>query len=627
MSPSASRPDPPSTERELSPARQEQARLDEIFDNEQASNRFRAYDAGLFRRLMGYVQPHRKPLTIAVIYMAITSAASVAAPNIVGAAVDTVAAGAAPGGDSEAAAQALIYFVMALAAVSLIEWWSNRARLFILADLGTRIVVDIRGQLFTHLQALSMRFFDGYKVGRLMSRIMGDVSVLQEFVTWAIVGTARSVFLLSFILISMLIRDWRLTILVMIVLPIMALLTRGWSRRAREAWREIRRRIAIINGYLNETVTGMRVIQSFGREPANRDLFDGLNTRNFKANLYGARLAALFFPTVDFLGSVAVAVVVAYGAFQFNNTLSAGDLIAFALLVDRFFNPIRELSRRYNQLLATMAASERIFELMDLEPEVEDHPDAIALPPIEGDVRFENVVFGYDAEAPVLREVDLHVPAGTTVALVGETGAGKSSVINLVSRFYDIQSGTILIDGHNVRQVRKESLRSQMGIVLQETFLFAGSVNENIRYGRLDASQADVEAAARAVGAHGFIQSLPEGYESQVGERGVNLSVGQRQLLAFARALLANPRILILDEATSSVDTATERLIQEALSTLLAGRTAFVIAHRLSTITKADQIVVVDAGRIVERGTHAELLEKQGFYHRLYTMQWAVDAE
>ncbi|MFQ5460236.1 MAG: ABC transporter ATP-binding protein, partial [Anaerolineae bacterium] len=561
-------------------------------------------------------------------HAAAASAAAVAVPNIVGAGVDAIAAAAA-GASAEAGAEAgtgrLAVLLALLLGATALEWLTNRARLHIMADVGTRIVVDIRGDLFDHLQTLSLRFYDHYKVGRLMSRIMGDVTVLRDFVTWAIVGTARSVLTLLFILITLYARNWRLATLVLMVLPVMAVATRMWSRRAREAWREVRRRIAIINGYLNETVTGVRVIQSFTREPANEDIFDDLNRRHLDANLRAARLSAVFFPTVDVLGAVAVGIVVAYGALAPDRALSAGDLTAFALLVDRFFDPIRELSRRYNQLLATMAASERIFELLDLDPDVQDDPEAYDAPDLAGRVEFRDVWFAYGDE-PVLRGIALDVPAGTTVALVGETGAGKTSIVNVLARFYDIRSGSVFVDGHDIRRLTKRSLRRQMGTVLQETYLFSGTIEENIRYGRPGADGAEIVAAAQAVGVDEFVQRLPEGYGSAVGERGVNLSVGQRQLVAFARALLADPRILILDEATSSVDTETEMVIRRALEHLLAGRTAFVIAHRLSTIVNADQIVVLSAGQVVEHGTHAQLLARRGAYYGLYTMQWAPRA-
>jgi ATP-binding cassette, subfamily B, multidrug efflux pump len=597
--------------------------LEEIFGSEQADQRFKSYDGRMLRRLMTYVRPYRRQLLVAIAFMAATNAASVAAPNLVGSAVDAIARGLASGGDAAAAWHRLVLIVAALLVAIAVEWVTNRTRLFVMADMGTRVVVNIRLDVFRHLQSLSIRFYDNYKVGRLMSRIMGDVGVLQEFVTWSIVGAMRSVFTLAFIVIVLFTRNAVLATLVLVVLPVMAVLTRSWSARARAAWREVRRRIAIINGYLNENVTGVRVVQGFTRESVNARTFDQLNRRHLDANLDAARLSAVFFPAVDFLGTVAVAIVVLYGALGPSRGLSAGDLTAFVLLVERFFEPIRELSRRYNQLLATMAASERIFELLDLAPEVQDAPDARVLPAVRGHVVFENVWFGY-GDQPVLRGIDLDVPAGTTLALVGETGAGKSSIINLVGRFYDIQSGRIAIDGHDVRAVTKASLRAQMGVVLQETFLFSGTIADNIRYGRLDAGDADVADAARAVGADRFIAALPEGYDTQVGERGVNLSVGQRQLMAFARALLADPRILILDEATSSVDTETEHLIQQGVARLLAERTAIVIAHRLSTVTGADQIAVVDGGRIVERGRHDDLIAARGPYFRLYTMQWAT---
>jgi ATP-binding cassette subfamily B protein/subfamily B ATP-binding cassette protein MsbA len=596
--------------------------LEEVFGTEQADQRFKPYDPKLFRRLMGYVRPYRRQLAAALVLMAIVSGSSVAAARLVGSAVDAVGSGAAQGGDPAAAGEELTRLVLILIFLAVVEWFTNRWRINILSKMGTRVVVNIRMDMFTHLQQLSLRFYDNYKVGRLMSRIMGDVAVLQDFVTWAIVGTARSIFTLAFIVVALFSLNARLAAITMLVLPVMFFLTRAWSARARDAWREIRRRIAIINGYLNETVTGVRVIQSYTREPTNERTFEQLNRRHLDANLHAARLAAMFFPTVDVLGSIAVAMVIGYGAFGPDVVPTPGDLTAFVLLVDRFFEPIRELSRRYNQLLATMAAGERIFELLDMEPEISNAPEARSLPDADGHVVLDGVWFGYGDE-PVIRGIDLDVPAGSTVALVGPTGAGKTSVTSLVARFYDIQEGSISVDGHDVRDVTKESLRGQMGIALQETFLFSGSIGDNIRYGRPEATEEELVRAADAVGAHDFIRELPEQYDTEVGERGVNLSVGQRQLVAFARALLADPRILILDEATSSVDTETELIIQRGLERLLANRTAFVIAHRLSTVTRADVIAVIDDGRIVEQGSHEDLLAREGAYHRLYTLQWA----
>jgi ATP-binding cassette subfamily B protein/subfamily B ATP-binding cassette protein MsbA len=404
-------------------------------------------------------------------------------------------------------------------------------------------------------------------------------------------------------------------------------LTNYWRVRVRSAYRATRTRLALINGYLNESISGIRVTQSFTREEKNFRHFDDLNRSHFDANVDAARLAAIFFPSVDFIGALATALVIGVGGWLvMDDALTAGTLVAFVLYVDRFFDPIRELAQRYNTFQATMTGCERIFYLLDTPPDLDDRPDAQELPPIAGRVDFEDVRFAYKDGEPVLRGIDLHAEPGERIALVGETGAGKSTVIRLVSRFFDVTGGAVKIDGHDVRAVSQASLRSQLGIVLQDTFLFTGTIADNIRYGQPDATDEEIQEAAKAVGAHDFIAALPEGYQTQLGESGVNLSVGQRQLVSFARALLADPRILILDEATSSVDTTTEKQIEIGVDRLMQGRTSFVIAHRLSTIVGADKIVVMDRGRIVELGTHQELLAAKGRYYNLYTMQWAAQA-
>jgi ATP-binding cassette, subfamily B, multidrug efflux pump len=395
-----------------------------------------------------------------------------------------------------------------------------------------------------------------------------------------------------------------------------------WRRRAVQTYRATRITISRVTGNFAENINGMRVVQSFGREERNAVGFRVLNQENLDANADAARLSAFLFPAVELLSAMATAIVLFFGGLSvINGHLSIGALIAFLGYVTRFFQPVRTLSDRYNTLQASTVASERIFELLDEQPDIVDAPDAAPLPPIDGTIVLDHVTFGYSG-TPVLHDLNLTITKGTTVAFVGATGAGKSSLVNLVPRFYDVWDGRVLIDGHDVRDVRLSSLRSQIAVVLQDPFLFAGTLADNIRYGRLDATDAEIEDAARAVGAHPFIARLPSGYQTEIQERGGGLSVGQRQLIAFARALLADRRVLILDEATSSIDTQTERLIQEAMQRVLAGRTALVIAHRLSTVIDADEVIVLDQGRIVERGRHADLLALRGYYFNLYAMQF-----
>ena len=579
----------------------------------------RAYDARLVRRLWQFADPYRRQFLLAVAAMTVATLMSVAGPWVIGRAVDA--------GLNSTDMGALRVWTLIFAAVALTEWFFNRQRIYLMAYVGTRVVSDMREALFRHLHALSLNYHNNMSVGRLMSRLIGDVGVLQEFFTWSITGLARSLFNLIGITVAMLLLNWQLALVAYAVVPLMVLLTLYWQRHIRDAYRSTRQRLALINGYLNESIQGIRVTQSFNREVRNFAHFDDLNRSFFDANVGAARLAAIFFPGVDFMGSLATALVVGVGGWLvLGDALTAGTLVAFVLYVERFFDPIRELAQRYTTFQATMAASERIFALLDTRPDLQDAPDAVELGPIVGRVTFDNVSFHYKEDEPVLDGVTLTAEPGQRIALVGETGAGKSTIIRVLARFFDVTGGAVRVDGQDLRTVTMASLRSQMGIVLQDTFLFGGSIADNIRYGRLDASDADVVAAAQAVGVDDFIARLPAGYQTVVQENGANLSIGQRQLLALARAFLADPRILIMDEATSSVDTATEKIVQTAMDTLMQGRTSFVIAHRLSTIVNADKIVVMDRGRIVEEGSHAELLARRGRYFDLYTLQWQSTA-
>lgn len=575
----------------------------------------KGYDPNVTRRLAAFARPYRWKLLAALLLMLTGSAMSVAGPYLVKVAVDE--------GLQAGSLAVLRKAVLAYILTASIQWLAVYLRVHIMARVGQSIIFDLRARLFEHLQRLSLGFYARYSVGRVISRVVNDVGVLREFITWALLAIARDLFTLIGIIVVMLSMNLRLSLLTFAILPLMIGVTIVFRKQARENYRKVRAAISWVNSVLAENINGVRVVQAFSRQALNYAHYrDEVNRNHLETNLKAARIASAYPSIIDFLGALATALVVWVGGLAvLGERVTAGVLVAFVLYIDRFFEPIRDLSRRYDSFQSTMAGGERIFGLLDTPIEVQDAPNAVDLPPIRGEVVFENVSFHYpDDPTPVLSNINLRVQPGETVALVGETGAGKSTLVKLISRFHDPVEGRILVDGYDLRQVTQQSLRRQMGIVLQDPFLFNGSVAENIRFGRLEASDEEVQAAAKAVGAHDFIINLRHGYNTSVEEGGLLLSVGQRQLISFARALLADPRILILDEATSSVDTQTERLIQQALARLLRGRTAFVIAHRLSTVINADRIVVIQDGRIVEQGSHAELLALNGVYCQLYRM-------
>ena len=520
----------------------------------------------------------------------------------------------------------LLLIVAAFLASGLAYWGMSYAQTYLTGWVGERMLADLRVELFSHLQRLSLGFYERNRAGVLISRLTNDVEALDMLVTDGVSSLAQNSLTLVGTAVILFILDWRLALATLAVIPLMSIGTAVFRTRSTRAYRAVRERLGLVTATLAEDLAGMRVVQAFTREGANVKHFREVNQRYRSSNQQTVVLNGLYFPFVDLLSSVALAVVVGYGGhLYFSGQVTIGTLFAFMLYVQNFFEPVQQLSQLFNTFLSATAALDKITDVLDEEPQVRDRPGSHVLPQIDGHVRFDHVRFGYGSGEDVLHDLDLDVPAGTTVALVGHTGAGKSTIAKLLARFYECRDGRILIDGNDLNDVTQASLRCQLGVVPQEGFLFAGTVAHNIAFGKPGATPDEIVRAAQTVGAHEFILRLEDGYETQLGERGSRLSLGQRQLVAFARALLADPRILILDEATSSVDIGTERKIEQALRVLLEHRTAFVIAHRLSTIRDADLIVVLEHGRVVEQGSHEELLARRGLYTSLYG-DWASDA-
>ena len=571
-------------------------------------------------RLFGYLRDYKKDVVIVLIAMAVTVGISLLNPLLIEEAIDHYVADKDMNG--------LLKLVAFAVTVNLVYVVMVKVRIYVMSLISNNIILKVRNEVYEHIQTLSFSFFDSRPNGKILARIMGDVNSLKDVLAKAVTNIIPNTITIIGVIVIMLMKDWRLALAAMCTLPFMAIAIYLVEKSNHIRWQVVRKKGSNVNAYVHESIAGMRVVQSLNAQDETRAQFEELTDEHRDSFIYACRVADLFFPVIDMSWGIGMMVLYLVGVKIIGAPeVSLGLLVAFGAYTGMFWEPIMNLSTFFNQLITNLSAAERVFDIMDTESDLTDEPDAFELPDIKGEVVFNNVSFTYDegteSETKVLDNVSFTARPGETIALVGPTGAGKTTIVNLISRFYDIQKGTITIDGYDLKKVTMNSLRKQMGVMTQDNFIFHGTVRENIAYGKLDATDEEIIRAAKAVDAHDFIMKMEKGYDTELKEQGAGLSIGQRQLIAFARTMISEPKILILDEATSSIDTHTELMVQKGIEALLKGRTSFVIAHRLSTIQNADRIFVIDQGGIREQGSPAELLEKKGAYYKLYMAQFA----